>query len=100
MEVQELSSVPACARHLTPLPHHPVAKPCIGSMVTPGLAVLEVATVLSPQLAEEGDETATTPPVKDASWKLPLIGQNVFTWPYLAAREEGKFESLLLRKEK
>lgn len=81
-------------------PHPPVAKPCISLMAMPGLAALAPATIWSPQLAEEGgDETATSPPVKDASWKLPPIGQNVVTWPYLAAREEGKSGALLLRKK-
>lgn len=94
-----MSRVTACATHL-PAPRLPVAKWRIGSMVTPGLAVLSPGTTVSPRLAEEeGCETATSPPVKDASWKSPPIGRNVVTWPHLAAREEGRHRLCLDGRE-
>lgn len=42
---------------------------------------------------DEEEETDASPPFKDTSRKLPSIGQKLVTWPYLAAKEDGKCQS-------
>lgn len=52
-----------------------------------------IMSSFQPAELEEGEETDSSPPFKDTSWKSLSIGQNAVTWPYLAAREDGKCHS-------
>lgn len=77
-------------------PFYPVGVPCISSNdnIQDGCSCASHHILIPASRREEGGrDESTSPCFKDTSWKLPSIGQNAVTWPYLAAREGGKCHS-------